>query len=186
MEAVDSEMCERLLVKHRADISLVNHQGRNAIMCAADKGYFDVLKTLMRHGGLPLIDEVDEEGETALMILIRKIYPNHEVPELLNKLQRCIHFLLANSANMKVKNKAGQTAKELAKVKGLQEEVDILEEEELTRKIKPLLLKDFCKRELLSHLGTSRVHQKIDTLLVPRDGQLVPLPTLFKNFLKGV
>ena len=52
--------------------------------------------------------------------------------------------------------------------------------------VKPLLLKDFCKRELLSHLGTSRVHQKIDTLLVPRDGQLVPLPTLFKNFLKGV
>ena len=52
--------------------------------------------------------------------------------------------------------------------------------------VKPLLLKDFCKRELLSHLGTSRVHQKIDSLLVPRDGQLVPLPTLFKNFLKGV
>ena len=50
----------------------------------------------------------------------------------------------------------------------------------------PTTLSYFCKREILKHLGSSRVHLHIDCLLVHWEGQLVPLPNKLKRYLKGI
>ena len=92
IEAVKSgsnELCEMLVVRHYADISLVDSAGRNAVMWASNFGRPQVLLMLINHGGLSLIDEVDYRGRTALMYASDR-------PE-------CVQILLSCGADMQVK-----------------------------------------------------------------------------------
>ena len=47
-------------MKHKANISLVDNLGINAVMEAAQCGRLETLDVLLRHGGLVVIDDVDK------------------------------------------------------------------------------------------------------------------------------
>jgi len=116
------EACLHLLIAHGADINARNAEGRTALIMATDQTWGEGsmaacdapwVQVLLRHGAKVNIQ--DANGNTALMLLAAQGeygYYNRGEPELL------AHLLLANSANLNIRNKRGRTVWQIAKDRG--------------------------------------------------------------------
>jgi ankyrin repeat protein len=117
-----NETCLHLLIAHGADINARNAEGRTALIMATDQTWGEGsmaacdapwVQVLLRHGAKVNIQ--DANGNTALMLLAAQGeygYYNRGEPELL------AHLLLANSANLNIRNKRGRTVWQIAKDRG--------------------------------------------------------------------
>lgn len=86
-----------MLIAHKADVSAVSHEGRNALMLTTSE---NVAKLLLDRGAA--IDAKDYAGDTALLHAVEA-----DAPEV-------IEFLLARGADATIRDSRGETALQLA------------------------------------------------------------------------
>lgn len=130
------DLMEIMLTKG-AQIDGQGEFNQTALMNAVDNGHNEVVENLLSRGAN--VNSADQDGRSMLMRIASKTYPNSKV--LVNKLLtagadinlqdndgwsalmyaardgngECMHLLLANKADTKLKNKTGQTALDIAK-----------------------------------------------------------------------
>jgi hypothetical protein len=100
-EAGHSAVVE-LLINKKADISAVNNYGGTALMSAAQNGHTDIIQLLFSHGAE--VDHAGSEGQTALMLACGMDH----LP--------AVKFLVSKGANVGLKDKAGRTPEDWAKI----------------------------------------------------------------------
>jgi len=122
------------LIDHGADVNEINRQGDTPLIYAIRKGKIEVIKALIKHGAdinrktnfgsTPLITALFEKNDTIVKYLLNhgvdinersndNSTPLHYAIDLLirneNESMAVVDFLLEKGANLKIKNKSGDT-----------------------------------------------------------------------------
>lgn len=143
-----------LFIKAGIPLDAVNEQGQTAIMIASEKGYVDILKTLVKSNPA-LLKRVDKDGNTALMIASRlgqeksvsvlcengaevnftastkdgaatALQTALDVPDFREEHFRIVQYLLQRGADVKGKNAEGQSPLLFAADRGRAEAASVL------------------------------------------------------------
>lgn len=104
------------LLKHKADINKADKQGLTALMLAADVNNAEMVSELIKLN--VLANKQDKDGNTALMRAILKK-------------NRAMARLLHHTTNPFIKNKTGETARDIARKNGFHKLANLLDLEEM-------------------------------------------------------
>jgi hypothetical protein len=113
----------RLLLTNGADVTLQSTGGTTALMEAAFKGHTEIVRLLLTNGAAD-VNTKDDKGWTALMEAA--FYGDAGI----------VRRLLAKGADPKLKNRDGRTALQIARGRGHQDIVDIIERWAMNRRIR--------------------------------------------------
>ena len=99
------DSCLRFLVESGTDLTLRADSGDNTLMIAARSGRVDSVKYLIEDGKMSSLNQVNNQGETALMVAASGPNDAHAL---------CVKFLVEAGADLYVQDEFGNTALMLA------------------------------------------------------------------------
>ena len=116
-----NEILVRMLAEHGGEVnSKYGPLGATPLLVASNLGLEKITKVLLDMGAL--IDSTDNNGNTALMAAINGIKRRNEL-RLSTSSKENLEVLLANRADISIRNKAGKTAADIAREMGISTEV---------------------------------------------------------------
>ena len=109
----------RLLLDAGAEVNVVDHSGRTPLHWACGAGQVEAMRELVQRGAE--VDAVDDKGETPLVCVISaRTLPLHDRVE-------AVRLLLQVEADRSIPNGEGETARDVAEARGLEEVVELLD-----------------------------------------------------------
>ena len=116
-----NEILVRMLAEHGGEVNYkYGPLGATPLLVASNLGLEKITKVLLDMGAS--IDSTDNNGNTALMAAINGIKRRNEL-RLSTSSKENLEVLLANRADISIRNKAGKTAADIAREMGISTEV---------------------------------------------------------------
>ena len=110
--------CLKCLVEAGADVNVQNKDGYTALMCVSERGKVEMVKLLTERMSVSTLNQVNGEGQTALMLAASRCTDNADI----------LKYLVEAGPDMNIQCKRGYTALMYASERGKVEMVKLLTE----------------------------------------------------------